>query len=534
MSKTDFHLIDRALVRKWNRLGRGKREKFYFDMIRPQITSLLEKQIRVKEKAGIIPKYQDLVLILGHDVNPALIIINSLKPLRLFLLYTTKNEKNLKKRLIPAIDSAIPADKVEYILLEINDHEKNIKKMKELLKNLPGDTALCDITGGKKITSLQLGMAANELGVDISYLDSKSYVEGTGIPVPGEELIYINNSISRRITEISSNVPYRLLISYIGQTRDIIYNLDLVHRSLKFTREDMSASTIEVIKEDIDTMFKKINKDIYDKKDCMQEMNDLADIIRSMLIPHELDEMLKTTRLDDFRLLVDPEVSGIPWEIAFNRMYNTPLPLFRMYNLDFEHRPGKTVEEKQGLLIITGSGREIPEFDATLQSIKEFLNDLPVKSKMVSAESRGALQREFGKFHYDTVIFFGHSVFDKDREKTGWLCKNDEIFCCESLEGISMMPPDVVISNSCHSARSVPFSDHSFGYDLVEAGVRTYIGTNWFLEFERSRLFLSTFIDRMIARGKTPSASFEETISALQNQFGKDDISRYNYIYYGE
>jgi hypothetical protein len=84
-------------------------------------------------------------------------------------------------------------------------------------------------------------------------------------------------------------------------------------------------------------LYERINANILRGDDSGRELDELANLVRSMLMPPGLDERIREAR-DGLRLHLDTEFAGIPWEPAFNRLYGTPLPVARMFNLTMDYR----------------------------------------------------------------------------------------------------------------------------------------------------------------------------------------------------
>ncbi len=142
-------------------------------------------------RSGLIPRYDRLALALGHNPIPSLIVANALSPRELVLFHPPRHGKLLREKVLPALDAPIPRDGIRTIELSSADHDANYAVIREELAVPRGGYTLFDITGGKKILSVQLGLIARELGLDLCYIDSESYIAGSDFPEPGSESIYI-------------------------------------------------------------------------------------------------------------------------------------------------------------------------------------------------------------------------------------------------------------------------------------------------------------------------------------------------------
>ncbi|HGJ65151.1 TPA: CHAT domain-containing protein, partial [bacterium] len=133
---------------------------------------------------------------------------------------------------------------------------------------------------------------------------------------------------------------------------------------------------------------------------------------------------------------------------------------------------------------------------------------------------------------FEIIIYYGHAVFGSDHSTTGLLCKDNSIFSIEDCEVFESAPCKCMIVNACQSARGNIFEKNSFAYAALKAGVDTYIGTHFFLESQRSKLFVQTFLESII-HGKSFFEAFNDSYNTLKQKFGPYDVSTYNYVYYG-
>ncbi len=535
MERRPAHAVDPDIVRRLKAAKSGERFRLYFDEVRPRITEILREQAAEKTRSGLIPRYSRLALTLGHNPIPSLIVANAFAPAELILFHPPRHGRLLKETVFPALEGSIPRDGIRTIELSSADHDANYAAIREALAARPfDDYTLCDITGGKKILSMQLGLIARELGFDLCYIDSDSYIANSAIPEPGSESFYIHAADREGPTSIRMETSPRLAVSLLPSTGAAVFNFDEYGTPYKFTLSDLSDSVVANVREGIDSVYGRINANILRGESSQRELDDLAGLVRSMLMPPGLDERIRGAA-SGLRLHLDTELAGIPWEIAFNRLYATPLPVARMFNRTIDYRRlAPDAQKRQGALVILGSGEGIPHFGEIAAWLGSRAAGAEVKTKTVVAESRGALLRELGARRYDAVLYFGHSEYGATEERTGWRCENGEIFHCADLRCLEGSPPDLVISNSCHSARSMPFAAHSFACSAMRAGVRTYIGTRWFLELERSRVFLEHIIDAMLGGKMPPARAFARALDALGERFGGRDIALYNYVYYGK
>jgi len=252
-----LHTLE-TLIQQYSALGtKSQRFKYYFDSIRPLITSLLKKQIDQKIKTNVLSQYSTLIVILGSNPNPSLIITNAVCPQRLVVFYPGNHKKVLDTYFIPFLDPSIDKESITTIPIDYNNHDINYNTMYHALSRLPKTKILCDITSGKKILSFQLGLIAKRLGFDICYLDAELYIKDSDIPVPGKESLYIYTSSSDEPTTINVHQQNQLRIHYLPSTHTLLYVIGSNQGTFKYIHDDFSYSSIEVIKQEIDLFYKK-------------------------------------------------------------------------------------------------------------------------------------------------------------------------------------------------------------------------------------------------------------------------------------
>ena len=101
-------------------------------------------------------------------------------------------------------------------------------------------------------------IAANELNVDFSYVDSRDYMKDSDNPVPGEESLFIHRSDTETVSEISEAAYSHLTISYNKRNREIYYHLisgDINYKSMT----PLDTGQIKVLTEEINSQFDKVN-----------------------------------------------------------------------------------------------------------------------------------------------------------------------------------------------------------------------------------------------------------------------------------
>jgi TolB-like protein/tetratricopeptide (TPR) repeat protein len=141
---------------------------------------------------------------------------------------------------------------------------------------------------------------------------------------------------------------------------------------------------------------------------------------------------------------------------------------------------------------------------------------------------------------YDLVHFAGHSFYDPQTpSKSGWRLHAD-ILTAGELSKCSH-PPRVVFSNSCQAGASAEWSGaesyeglaFGIGSAFLLAGVQNYIGPLWEVDDEESRLFATTFYQRLGA-GLSLGEALLSTRHAIIQRKGWNSLTWASYVLYGD
>ncbi len=539
---------DAALFELWKEMPfeseyeKKEKKDFYFYRIRPRITEILKRRIENGIASGSISCYNRLVLVVGYDANPALIVAGVIDAPEIVILFSKENRKILQESFMSEIKKQNPRSVLRYYEVDYNDHNGNYEAVLSLMESFPsGERVICDVTGGKKILSAYLSIIAKHLGFDICYLDSKSYIQGSPIPEPGSESLYIHNIShggGKNLLEFSAGEDAMLLINSVDNNRHLVFNYRHRGNFLSFEKKDISDSVIETIRHELNSKYSKIDHNIRMDRGCEDELNSIVQMVHPMLIDESFDEILSQDVPVKTEIVVDPELSGIPWDIILSREYKfKTAPLIKLSRKSLRSvtiNKNSNRASSRGLLIF-GSGEGIDNFNEYKESFRTFAEESSMQFDIVEGENRGSIQRAILKLKYSMLIFFGHSHFDREPEKTGWVSTSGELFRANDFHSVRKVCPEIIISNSCHSAHSIPFSSHSMALQALDSGTQAFIGTRWFLETQRSFVFLSRVMKKIGEKSGNISASecYLAGLKALEDKYGRDDISLFNYTFYG-
>ncbi|MBN2077467.1 MAG: hypothetical protein JW838_00780 [Spirochaetes bacterium] len=530
--------IDRALLNRWQNEKDGRqRFRVYTEEILPRVIDLLREQVEARRREGKIGSYANAVVILGHNPSPALLLAMALRPDTVTILHTPDKKKIIDKTVVPFLEGAFSREAIEFTPLDGMGHGENLRIIERVVKEnrKRHRSIVCDITGGKKIMSVQLGIIAHSCGVDISYIDAPRHME-SAVPWPGEEVLYLQRPGETEFTEIQA-VPYnRLRIGFEASQGRLDFDLFSMAESFRFRQRLGNEKDLADLNRALNERCAAINSRI--SGDCSSTKGDLealALMIDRALFPRKLTKKLEAFRGKDLRLILDEEAAAIPWELPLVLSHGIRAPVTRMPHKDeeFLSASGEARESRSGLLLVKGSGEGLTGFDAAFNDIAMRCASLcPMETH--EAESRESLRLFLaGRPGVRALVYFGHARFDEAGGEIGWVCRDGSVFGTESLSVFYDSPPEIIIAGACESARASLFQKRSFAYAALRAGCDTYIGATWLLEMERSGAFIMEMVSAMMTRGLPPGESYRAALEALAARFGPGDISLHTYVYYG-
>ncbi|HOM87635.1 MAG TPA: CHAT domain-containing protein [Spirochaetota bacterium] len=520
-----------TLTKQWNNLPKKKRYSFYTEEILPVISQSLHNQLSHYLLSEHAKPYSTVITILSPNIHPVLLMLNAILPHHCVLLYTPEKEQLLQQIKHHCATRGIELHPVE---LSPTNHQDNItimqRTIKEFSKKFP--PVLCDITSGKKIMSTQIGIIASSLKLDIAYIDSnKQYLE-SGIPQPGSEILYIQKASTIIEFSVHDNV---LRIAYDDNNNTMRYECYFNDCSYKLGTKKIHSNDIEQLSNLLSSCRDDINYSIsHSKNYTVLHTQSHVLTLCSLLFSRELTTFLKTNcPISNMRIIADEEVASIPWELVLSH-YGIQLPIVRIPNRDKEFSEPSVYSSNKKIIIIFGSSNNIPDFNKFEQNIKMLASSHNAYNiTTVEAASASNLKVSISKhFPCAVIIYYGHAVFSTTPETTGLVCRDGSIFSIDDCEIFHASPPQCMVVNACQSASGSLFLKNSFAYAVLKMGVATYIGTNFFLEAQRSFVFIKTFL-KNITSNTTYYNAYASALQELQKNFGNDDIALYNYVYYG-
>ncbi len=534
-------VIEKKIINEWRTIkDNGEKRKFYSDNILPVIIEVFSEGIETGKKERKIIAYSTLIIILSNDENTAKILSTSLKVKTVIVFYTKEKENRFKKNFHPYLLKYFSETSIKPILLDRINHQNNIKIINETIKNvsLEKGRTLCDITGGKKIHSVLLGIAAREFKIDICYFDSENLSDNF-MPHLGKEVLYIHRADTGSVTKIDSAIYSLLKIGYrkFDDSNEITYDIITNDESSNLGTIRFSEDDARVLSEKITENNSIINGIISDgNSNARRELVSISRIIKSILMSPPLIHRIREDNFNRFKIILDEEISGIPWEIPLSMELKVELPIIRIPNKVYGLNEicGYEENEPVGILLIEGSSEGITDFksyiDSAFEICSRFENFFSIKAENASELKMYLTDRNCFK----VIIYYGHAEYSNEKMTTGWKCIDGSFFGPDSFNVMSGRRSGIIIANACESARSAPFLKNSFPFATLLNGFSTFIGTNWLLEVERSSIFINTMLENLIKMESKPSDCFNIAMKTLAEKYGAADLSKYNIVYYGK
>jgi tetratricopeptide (TPR) repeat protein/CHAT domain-containing protein len=271
----------------------------------------------------------------------------------------------------------------------------------------------------------------------------------------------------------------------------------------------------------------------------------LSKILSRQIIQNDLTTRLEEATSGDLVLLLDPDLSWIPWELLWNKGTFLCRRFSVARNL---HKSRKEVDRAKEQLLKTASGKALilfgdvsgiaagKEYDIIAELLK------PIYGTQVTfrtTETSDDALECLGESYYDLCHFIGHGIWDQDNpDESGWQFSDKSVLTCKQIQGdaTGIKFPRLIVANSCHSARSIQPTrsgeqsshDPSAGganaavstlyRSFLSQGVPHYIGTIAQVPDKVSQVFTQTFYEAL-AGGRSIGESLfraREVASASQ------------------
>lgn len=265
------------------------------------------------------------------------------------------------------------------------------------------------------------------------------------------------------------------------------------------------------------------------------------------LLTAPVKAVLKSSPPVQLSLLLDEELTFIPWELIFDGSEFLALKfgLGRLIGSRSPRPPLSRPERGRLKMLVlanpTGDLRSAYEEGmAVRRRLEAVRGTVAVDFKSTEIDSfyvRRSLRE------YDLVHFAGHSEYDPaDPSRTGWVLSDARLTAGDILAmGGDLPMPALVFSNSCHSARiargageeDYQRKTYSLASAFLFSGVRHFLGTVHMIEDSAGPVFAAEFYARLCG-GCPIGEAVRGARQAVIRQQGREHISWTKYILYGD
>src|SRR6266567_7499217 len=275
----------------------------------------------------------------------------------------------------------------------------------------------------------------------------------------------------------------------------------------------------------------------------LTSLQQLGQLLYNRIIPGEVSKYLSSQpTYSDLVFDLDPEISGIPWELLFD---GTAFLCRRFRVSRLLVKTGEELEVAMRRDVLTGPGKVLVlrgdvsglASERELESIQRILlpavgeDNFVVRSADTKDEGMGLLTEG-----YDICHFIGHGEFSKQHpEDSGWKFPKGKVLTCSEIEQITSpgaIFPRLIIANCCDSARSGDTGPEAFVsalyHSFLSRGVQHYIGTIGRVPDYASQVFSQSFYEAFASGrsiGEALFAAREVTSTGIGWAF---------YVHYGD
>ncbi len=188
-----------TLKKEWKELMiKGRKEeadKLYWGKIFPFIERKFARETQELIKNGEIPQYDLLVIPMGLESSYYILLINGLKPKKVYFLCTKEGEKYFLDKIIKMTgltQGQYEKDVIEYKAMDAADVYSKIKNKLYLFK---GKKIAVDLTRGKRIMTAGAAIVGDFFGCDLIHIDEGWYDDIKRGEPGTEKLIKLKNPL---------------------------------------------------------------------------------------------------------------------------------------------------------------------------------------------------------------------------------------------------------------------------------------------------------------------------------------------------
>jgi tetratricopeptide (TPR) repeat protein/CHAT domain-containing protein len=273
----------------------------------------------------------------------------------------------------------------------------------------------------------------------------------------------------------------------------------------------------------------------------------LSKKLSRQLFPTELSVRLKKATSGNLVLLLDPDLSYIPWELLWN---NGTFLCRRFCVARSLHKSGSEGERAKEQLLKTASGKALilfgkvdgpliaagKEYDIIAEVLKPIYGTRIVFHTTQTSDD--ALEY-LSESYYDLCHFIGHGIWNEEiPDESGWQFPDGSVLTCKQIQddATDIKFPRLIVANSCHSARSVqptrsgeqslhdPSTEGAnaavseLHRSFLSQGVPHYIGTIAQVPDEVSQVFTRVFYESLVSGRQIGESLFRAREVASANQ----------------
>lgn len=315
-----------------------------------------------------------------------------------------------------------------------------------------------------------------------------------------------------------------------------------------YSQVGVSFSELKLLSAEIVNVLNRPAKEKSGKLEQLKSLQKTGQLFWDHLLSRPVKEKLKNSHACALTLILDEELTSIPWELIFDGVDFLGLKFSLGRLVRSQGEPAslqyRDLPDSLRMLILADPGADLKSAYAEGVNIK---NQFGYKNKKVFVDFKSTnINKNYVQKNicdYDLAHFAGHCEFDKKEAKEGGWVLSDGIFKVEDIlkMGASRSLPALVFSNACHSAEIHPdlidmeYQRENYGMAsaFLFAGVRHYIGSIRKIEDNASLIFAREFYLKLIS-GQNVGESLRLSKLKLIQEYSLEDLHWVNYLLYGD
>ena len=308
----------------------------------------------------------------------------------------------------------------------------------------------------------------------------------------------------------------------------------------------------EVLEADLEQHLARIQNETFGRSELEAFGHELVD----MIIPSDIQHMMKRDKKQPLVIVHDIESSKIPWETMYidgaapallGGMSRRPVA----QNLSVtKWSGGRQQQPILHMLLVVDPTEDLPgarEEGDRIRDLFETNSSVRVYELRGVKAQKSVLKQEFESGKYDVIHYAGHAFFDPDRrDRSGIVCANHQVLSGRELAGIGNLP-SLMFFNACEAGRLRRSAirgyrkkqlemqsriERSAGLAeaIIRGGVANYIGTYWPVSDRPAKIFATAFYSKLMQGGTIGDAL---NIGRKKVFSDTNSIDWSDYIHYG-